>query len=235
MLKITPNREVRKAIARAELTANLDPLETRLAAQKKITSSDIEALQGDVIEVDEPRCWDLAQVASLAGLSAESEIERQLADHEFLLMQFGLSIALAPEHLLDWARWMVKIETLDGGAVPSIHSLFPGRSLTNSGSIAVGRNFQFVPSDGGSQVLAEIEMPSQGGTSVTGIVMKQNRPSWDISDGASGYVITYAVVRKRRTDRLRAEFTFHARMKIKGGACAAAAQNWTMGGKTYVF
>jgi hypothetical protein len=37
------------------------------------------------------------------------------------------------------------------------------------------------------------------------------------------------------TDQLRAEFSFHARLKIKGAEYAAAAQNWTMGGEVYVF
>jgi hypothetical protein len=235
MLTIAANGEIRKAIARAELRANPEAIETRLAAQKKLTYSDLDALQGDVIEVDEPRWWDLAQLARLGGLSAEAEVERELADHEFWLMQFGLSIAPAPDHSLGWARWMVKVETVDGGAVPSIHSLFPGRPGRSNGRIAVGRNFQFVQCDGASQAVAEIETASNGDTSITGVVLRPNRPTWDLSDAIRGYVSTYAVVRKRRPDRLRAEFFFHARMSIKGTEYAAAAQNWTMGGKTYVF
>jgi len=233
MLKLKPNAEIRKAIARAGLNANFDMLETRLAGQKKITNSDLEALEGDVIEIDEPRWWNLAELASLAGLSVEAAVQPELADHEFWLIQFGLSIAPAPGHLLDWARFMVKVETTDGGAVPSIHSLFPGRPSRSNGCIAVARNFQFVSCDAATQALAEIEMRPKEDASITGI-LKANRLTWDLN-GVSSYVTTYAIVRKKRTDQLRAEFSFHARLKIKGAEYAAAAQNWTMGGKVYVF
>ncbi len=100
--------------------------------------------------------------------------------------------------------------------------------------LAVARNFQFVSCDAATQALAEIETPPKEDASVTGI-QKTNRLTWDLNNNVPSYVTTYAIVRKKRTDQLRAEFSFHARLKIKGAEYAAAAQNWTMGGEVYVF
>jgi hypothetical protein len=66
---------------------------------------------------------------------AEADLERELADHESWLIQFGLSIAPAPGHLLDWARFMVKVEATDGAAVPSMRSLFPARPSRTNGRL----------------------------------------------------------------------------------------------------
>jgi hypothetical protein len=234
MFTIAGSREIRNVIGRAELAINPEVIEPRLAAEKNLALSDFRALEGDAIEIDEPRWWDLAQIAAMPDAAKISNVDLESKKQELWLMEFGLSIAPAPEHVIKWARWMIKFESDGGGPEPAVLSLFPGRPSGNHNRMVLNASFRFVPFDAATPALVEIEAPPRDAASITGFVRGGNRPTWDLNDLVFGYIATYVVIRKPRNDRLRAEFSFHARSSVDGVEHSGSAESWKMGGKTYL-
>jgi hypothetical protein len=132
-------------------------------------------------------------------------------------------------------RFATKLQSPDGHPHPQVHCLFPLRIASNH-QVRVGPDFRFASDVPDAEAIAVIEVASNEGIEVSGVVVRPAQVTWDIR----GYDIrntieAYAVVKKGKQSRLQAEFAFNARIKAERGELAASAGQSQIGGMIYVF
>ncbi|MFZ3328515.1 MAG: hypothetical protein WA231_22695 [Methylocella sp.] len=195
---------------------------------KNPTFSDLETLQSDSIEIEEPTWWDLRQIAETNGIAPAAEIRSALSDHQFWLVQLGFSIVPAGDHIISWARFLVKFEYAGQTIGPQVHSLLPRQTLRDPTAPArawIGADFRlYYGADHVDQPIALFSYESVV-LKITGVGNLSSKPSWDVRagqpHGVHGYVRTYVVVRKQTGTMMQSEFSFNARIETVHGNAGA--------------
>lgn len=211
-----------------------------IVVPKNPTFSDLETLEGDSIEVEEPTWWDLRQIAEISGVKPIGEIREILVDHQFWLVQLGFSVVPAGDHFIRWARFLVKFECAGQTIQPQAHSLFP-RQLTRDpaalGHACIGADFRLYHATNHADQPIALFSYESAALQITGAGNLTSKPSWDVRaaklHGIQGYVRTYVVVRKPTDTPMQSEFSFNARIETVGANASAVPP--LLGGHVFRF
>jgi len=230
---------IEQPVLTASLQLNPEAIDRRLVSEKNLSYYDLQALEGDVIDVAEPHWWDLADLADSQGKQPHADITAELGSFDFWLIRFALSAVPVGDNVITWMRFIAKLQSPDSQPYPQVHSVFPFRTDSNH-RIRVGPDFHFASEILDDDAIAEIEVTADEGIKVSGIVVRPAKAMWDVR----GYDIrtafeTYAVVKKGKQSRLKVEFAFNVQIKTVQGQLAASARpsasQSQIGGMTYVF
>lgn len=146
---------IEQPILKALLQLNPEAIDRCLASEKNLTYSDLQTLEGDLVDVAEPHWWDLADLAASQAKLPHQEITAELESFDFWLIRFALCAVPVGHNTITWMRFAAKLQSPDDQPHPQVHCLFPFRIASNH-RVRVGPDFRFASDVPDADAITEV-------------------------------------------------------------------------------
>lgn len=228
-LQISAPTSIHNPIYRVEMGSDIVHIsgDRSRDAVQSVPEDLLQRLQGDIIEIDRPRKWDLHEILSSQGRLLPPTLRDLAQDEKFWLIEINISFVPAQEHAIKWARFVTHLSTPSSLEQPEAYDLYPREiydQTEQNKKVGVDLDFKFAAVVEGNlgNYLAEIKYTRQEPQVIATFGERRCFPTWDFSATRSSDVLgckpLYLIVRMPQlVMSLDVEFGLFIKTQVKWG------------------